>query len=311
MQKKGRCWSHDYRAPGIYLVTWRLRRGLPPLGTLAGDCRIAPGTRGSAHIRYNGTGRQVKDAIWDIPRMEPRLRVLQYSVMPDHVHIVLQVTAYLDEHPGRYIARFKARFKGIFEEGYNDQILGEDRSLRALVDYVRDNPHRLAVRMTRPEFFERRRVLHFAEPGKLSEQARQAVDAYGFEAYGNFFLLKCPLMTGVAVRRRWTEEEFRENLARWEDISRRGGILISPFISRAEKEVRDRCLELGARVIHINPRPFGPDWHKPGGADFRHCAEGRLLIVAPIRAPEALSYAYCHNLNAVAAAIAATPGLVL
>lgn len=298
MNKTGRCWKHDYRAPGIYLITIRKRRGLPDFGYIAGDCRIAPGKIGCAEVKYSPTGKNVDAEIWRIPTVDNRLKVLQYKVMPDHVHIVLRVLGRLDEHLGKYIARFESRLKGYFEVGYNDQILTRDRSLGVMINYVRENPHRLAVMRSHPEFFQRVRN----------------ISALGMEleGYGNFFLLKYPLIEPVIVHRAWSEEEFEEKRAYWYYVAANGGVLVSPFISKAEKAVRDEALELGGRIIHINPTHFGDDFTKPQGRDFTLCTEGRELILAPRVSPaETLTRSHCLNLNSIAAAIAGNPDVLI
>lgn len=298
MNKIGRCWKHDYKAPGIYLITIRKHPSLPDFGYIVGDCRIPPGKVGCAEVRYSDVGRNVNAEIWRIPTVDPRLKVLQHKVMPDHVHIVLRVLARLDEHLGKYLARFESRLKGYFENGYNDQILTKDRSLKVMINYVRENPHRLAVMRGHPEFFCRVRNISAA--------------GMELEGYGNFFLLKYPLMEAVIVHRRWSKEQQEQQRDFWRYVASNRGVLVSPFISRAEREVRDEALELGGRIIHIRPEPFCDGFKKPQGSDFGLCAEGRLLILAP-REPQApeLTRSLCLGLNAIAEAIAANPTIVL
>lgn len=230
--------------------------------------------------------------------IDARLKVLQHKVMPDHIHIVLRVLGRLDEHVGKYIARFESRLKGYFELGYNDQILTKDRSLAVMINYVRENPHRLAVMRSYPEFFQRVRNITVAD--------------MRLEGYGNFFLLKYPLIEPVIVHRAWSDLELEQKRAYWNHVASNHGVLVSPFISKAEKDVRDEVLELGGRIIHVNPEPFRDGFTKPQGRDFRLCAEGRQLILAPhvLRSP-VLTRSFCLDLNAVATTIAANPAILL
>ncbi|MCM1372091.1 MAG: hypothetical protein NC113_00380 [Bacteroides sp.] len=298
MNKIGRCWKHDYRSPGIYLITIRKHPSLPDFGYIVGDCRIPPGVPGCAEVRYTRMGSDVNREIWRLPMIDGRLKVLQHRVMPDHVHIVLRVLGRLDEHVGKYIARFESRLKGYFEAGYNDQILTKDRSLAVMINYVRENPHRLAVMRCHPEFFRRVRNITTAD--------------MQLEGYGNFFLLKYPLIEPVIVHRAWSDLELERKRAYWHHVASNHGVLVSPFISKAEKVVRDEVLELGGRIIHINPEPFGDGFTKPQGHDFSLCAEGRQLILAPrVSRSPVLTRGLCLDLNAVATAIAANPAILL
>lgn len=160
--------------------------------------------------------------------------------------------------------------------------------------YVKDNPHRLAIRKSYPDYF--RRVRKFV------------INDMEVEAYGNFFLLKHAIIEPVVVHRAWTQEELDKNRKRWLYIAKSGGILVSPFISRAEKEIRASAIGSGGRIIDISTDPMGERF-KPSGSDFQLCEEGRLLIVAPTEAA-GLTRARCLNLNAVAAVIASYPTLV-
>lgn len=58
------------------------------------------------------------------------------------------------------------------------------------------------------------------------------------------------------------------------------GVLISPFISKAEKDIREAAISLGGRIIHIRNEGFEKRF-KPSGRDFDLCASGRLLLIAP------------------------------
>lgn len=56
-------------------------------------------------------------------------------------------------------------------------------------------------------------------------------------------------------------------------------MLVSPFISQAEKEIRAAAEEAGGRFILITNEPMG-ERYKPSGRDFELCEAGRLLIIS-------------------------------
>ncbi len=98
----GRYWTgnsrapwHDYRARHIYHITLLKRAEVPDFGSLAGDWRLHSGTRGSSYVSASPIGKAVKDCLRNIGSIHPALRVLQYALMPDHLHILLSVEASL------------------------------------------------------------------------------------------------------------------------------------------------------------------------------------------------------------------------
>lgn len=112
-------------------------------------------------IRRSPLGQIIAHNIAAFPALDPKLRILQYIIMPDHIHLLLFVTDVIDRHLGSYIGMFKvkagqeyARLTGIthpvFEEDFYDCILYAKRSLNQVYDYIRDNPRRLAVRRIHP-----------------------------------------------------------------------------------------------------------------------------------------------------------------
>ncbi len=122
------------------------------------------------------------------------------------------------------------------------------------------------------------------------------------QLYGNHHLLDNPFKEQVIVHRADTAEQFERNKEKWLYTAANGGILVSPFISRREKEIRREAEELGGRFILIANRPFG-DREKPVGKDFGLCAEGRLLIIAP-QSPLDFSRSACLQMNTLACHIA-------
>lgn len=157
-QKYRASW-HDYKARCIYFITLKKAPDAPSFGKITGDPALPSGTPGCAGIQLSTLGSIVKNAIYNISRLEPRIRLFQYAMMPDHVHFLISVEQTLDESLGLVIARLKAAInntaghKGIFQEGYNDQILRRERNLNDIFNYIRDNPRRLAMRMANPEYF--------------------------------------------------------------------------------------------------------------------------------------------------------------
>lgn len=229
-----------------------------------------------------------------MPDIEPAVKVLQYSIMPDHVHILLFVLQHMRDPLGNVIARFKQAINqacdtvGIFNVGFNDQILKSGRSLDTLYRYIRENPRRLAARRQFPEYF--RRVNDMVIAG------------HKCKLYGNMLLLRNPFKEQVVVHRADSQAVCAANHARWIYTAANGGVLVSPFISPAEKAVRTEADVAGGRFITITNRPM-EERYKPAGRDFELCEAGRLLIVSPDSLDIDLTRRTCMAMNSLAGAI--------
>lgn len=295
-QQTQRAYWHDYRKPGRYLITLSKGAGIAPFSIIDGDWRLPVGTPGSSYTRWSPLGKSIADMLYQIGEIHPALRTEQYTVMPDHVHFLLWVRSTLPEHLGSYVARFKSAINiaaatdHIFEDGYNDQIITNKRSLQTIFDYIRSNPYRLAVRRDNPDFFTRRNELIIGDTG--------------CQAYGNLHLLSNPFRDQVVIHRADTSELLTRHRDEWLYTASNGGVLVSPFISKPEKAVRVEAEACGARIILITHEAFG-ERYKPAGHDFELCATGRLLIISlglPRRMR--LNRALCLKMNELAQHIA-------
>lgn len=286
---------HDYRTRCIYHLTLMKHPDCPVFGMLAGDCLIAPGERGSSYIHSSPVGAAIKEGLRNLKSIHPHLHLLQYAIMPDHLHLLLSVENNLDEILGRKIARLKvminnlARVEKVFQSSFNDQIITSDRSLDAVFEYLRKNPYRLALRQRNRDFFRRRSDI--------------VIDGEHYMAYGNLQLFSNPFKRQVIVHRRDNDDEFEDNLWRCVYVGANGGVLVSPFVSEREKMIRDEAIKNGGRIILVSNRPFG-EREKPAGRYFELCAEGRMLIIAPQIAIDS-SRASCLRLNALSELLAA------
>lgn len=285
---------HDYRARCIYMVTVVKSRQDPYFGQLAGNWAIPTGSPGGARIDLLPLGRCINDLIARLPEMESAVNVLEYCIMPDHVHILLFVRERMKKPLGFLMARFKVAvnktsgFNGVFEKGYNDQILKPSRQLSTLFRYIRENPQRLAVRRANPQFF--RRLDSVTIGGRRCR------------SYGNCQLLDHPFKEQVIVHRADTTEQLASKREKWLRAASRGGVLVSLFISPAEKAIRNEADDAGARFILITHQQK-ENRNKPSGRDFELCEAGRMLIVAPASLDVTLSRSSCMTMNTLAESI--------
>lgn len=262
----------DYRAPGFFMITITAAAGTPPLGRLSTD-------GGTPQIILSPLGELIRQSIENFTANTPEIHIPTYIIMPDHFHMLLHVRRHLHRHLGRIIGAFKGGISGrhaqltgatevtpLFKPKFHDRIVTRRGQLDTLARYIADNPRRLAIRRMHPDLF--RRYNHLC------------IGTREYAAYGNIFLLKDFDRRPVMVHRAWTAGELQENERQWLSCAANGGVLVSPFISRAEKEVRDKAIASGGRIIELRAEGF-PERFKPSGKEFELCTAGQLLLLAP------------------------------
>lgn len=261
-----RAWWHDYRAPAVYMVTLRALPEIPPFGSLMdfADPR-------QARIELSDLGQAISNSILDLGNVCPKTEILRHVIMPDHCHILIRVKEKLQDPFGKIIRGLKAGISSdygttVFDKGFNDRIVRNKRQLLTLYAYIESNPFRLAVRRLHPALFRRHLSI--------------TVNNRKMEAYGNIFLLRDYDILPVIIRSKYTQEEKQQLHDRWLRCATNNGVLISAFISKEEKTIRDEAIEAGARIIQIYPNGL-PERFKPSGTEFQLCSEGRLLILSP------------------------------
>ncbi len=283
---KRRSWLNDYEGRRIYLITISKNAATPLFGKITGDPLLPPAHENTPRVELSAIGKIIDEEIDAIPRINDKLRILAKVVMLDHIHFVIYVTENISRHIGKEIAVFKRNCtkrywatdnskeetrQPVFEANYTDSILKRDGQLSAMIGYVLDNPRRRALIGKYPDFFMRRFVFSIKSSDSESDDLR-------FKGIGNAFLMRCPNKVPVMVRSMWTDEEFSTRKEEWLQLARDGAVLVSPFYSKREKEVRDEALAQGSRLIVMRNQGF-PEKFKPSGKEFDLCSEGRLLML--------------------------------
>ena len=245
-----------------------------------------------------------------------RVQVLHYQIMPDHFHGILYVRDTLpkDYSLGKIVAAWKsscshALWEGsslgapdfsseklpLFSRGFNDRILFREGQLQTWIAYLNDNPRRLWLKIHFPNRL--RKVYNFSA-GKKGHQ---------YTAFGNTFLITYPERIQVRCHRNLTEEQIQEEIETYLKEARRGTVLISPFISPAEKAVYEACYKEKLPIIHIVNRGLDGQFIYPSGRDLTGCSEGFLLVLDPYAdysvetAAKRITRTECLNLNDFAA----------
>lgn len=151
-------------------------------------------------------------------------------------------------------------------KGYNDKILHNYSTLDKWKAYLQDNPRRLAVKRSHPDYFK----------------VRFGVEVGGqtYAAIGNRFLLTHPEKVQIQLSRSLTQEQIDEKVAYFLSLARQGTILVSPAISKGEQAVMRAALDAHLPLIFLTPWGFN-QFSKPGHQYYEACSEGRFLILSP------------------------------
>ncbi len=187
-------------------------------------------------------------------------------------------------------------------DGFQDTILFREGQLTAMIEYIRDNPRRLAEKRSNPALFKR--VASLALPldgGRLVGR---------FEALGNRHLLERPLHQvqcsrrfcayrreakrggGMKIARTPDGEpiiesespEYRERLESALAAAAHGAVVLSPCISDGERQIAREAMKRRLPLVALKNMGFAK-MEKPVGRSFDACAEGRLLLLAPAAWP--------------------------
>ena len=307
--------KHDYTSSCIYLVTVTTADRKRVLGSLVGE------SPDKAAIEPTALGQYVAEtfrraAAETTRKTGCRVQVLHYQIMPDHFHGILYVRDTLPkDYPlGKIVAAWKSdcthalwadssfcsqyfssEKPSLFSSGFNDRILFRKGQLQTWIAYLNDNPRRLWLKK---HFPDRLRKVYDFKAGKKGHQ---------YTAVGNTFLVTYPERLQVRCHRNLTEEQIEDEVATYLQEARRGTVLISPFISTAEKAVYDACYKEKLPMIHIVNRGLDGKFVYPSGRDLTGCSDGFILVLAPYAdysaetAAKRITRAQCLNLNEYAA----------
>lgn len=281
--------KHDYTSTCIYLITVTTVDRKRVLGSLVGDSAKTAAIEATALGTYVAESFR-KTAAEITKKTGCRVQVLHYQIMPEHFHGILYVRDTLpSDYPlGKIIAAWKSDCSHafwnasslsaqdfssektpLFSRGFNDRILFRQGQLQTWIAYLDDNPRRLWLKTHFPNRL--RKVYNFSA-GKKGHQ---------YTAVGNTFLVTYPERLQVRCHRHLTEQQIQAEVATYLQEARRGTVLVSPFISPAEKAVYDACYQEKLAMIHIVNRGLDGQFVYPSGRDLSGCSEGFMLVLAP------------------------------
>ncbi len=294
---------HDYTRPAKYLITFLKDSTTPVLSNIVGFPPYV--SYESAQTILTDLGSLIPTAISKWIEKYPQIIVPACAIMPDHIHLRVDVTSPIPNGLSTAIGRLKGiisseyhyslpewmrptEMRTLFSKGFNDRIAYDAEQWDNQIHYTRDNPRRYMLKQTFPDYMTRRWIITMGE-----EQ---------YMAKGNIFLLNQPHLFPVKFSRNFSEKESFEWTERCKSMLHNGSIPVSPFIHPKEKEVKEYAINQGFNIVRICTNGFA-ERESAAGIEFELMSKGRLLLIAPMEyktQKQDLKYQYAQHLNGVA-----------
>ena len=307
----------DYKGRAIYHFTLPVEERFPLFGTLDGE------SADRAFVRLNPFGCRMCQMLCGLAQFYAgkgfALKVLAHKVMPDHVHLVIQVLEPLPQSIGAVVRGFKSGCTKVYKEMYGsgdnaagvygNSKDGHERDADAPVHFARIFARRGSIWEQNPAYYHER-ILH--APGQLRRMIDYVKDnprrlwikshhpelfrlhrrtekaGLSFTSMGNHFLLDWPDKQVVEISRSATNDEVQERLRKVLAAAHNGTVTYTAAISKGEQIIARTLREQGyPLVVLLNdgfPKEGSPHerYYKPGGVYFEACSKGQLLLLEPI-----------------------------
>lgn len=144
--------GYDYSLPGAYFITICAHENRCVFGrvpTLDGA--------GQADVEYSPLGKIAFERLQDLERHYTNVRVDNWVIMPNHVHLLISITRQIPDVPSvsycipNVIGKFKVSvtrearkarlFSGaLWQKSYHDHIVRGEEDYRAIWNYITGNP---------------------------------------------------------------------------------------------------------------------------------------------------------------------------
>ena len=293
---------------------------------------------GAPHIELSPLGIKVKESLERMPQVEPKIELVCYSIMPNHIHFIIAVRGELSRPIGTIIRSFMGatsrslhmlRTEGkiqwnsaaasiarktstekpsLWQPGYCIGICHTEQKLHTRIGYVIENPFFGILETERHDFMKRTMML--------------TIKGRRYSGYGNMLLLKEPDRLQVFCHRNHPvthepyhlTQDFREEKQAILNAAADGVVIVTPGISPGESDIMWSVLQNGGYVINIQQEeiPISDKWH-PEKERRIYCSQGQMLVLSVHDLPHqtfydcmgqeipmTTSYARFHLLNFVA-----------
>ena len=299
----------DYKGRAIYHFTLPVEERYPLFGTLDGE------SAETAFVRLNPYGRRVCQMLCGLAQFYAgkgfALKVLAQKVMPDHVHLVIQVLEPLPQSIGAVVRGFKSGCTKVYKEMYssgenaaevhrneerNDED-GHEKAAEVPVQFARIFAGRGSIWQQDAAYYHER-ILH--APGQLRRmidyvkdnprrlwikshnpelfKLHRRTEAAGlsFTSMGNHFLLDWPDKQMVEMSRSATKEEVQEQLQSVLAAAHNGTITYTAAISKGEQLIARTLREQGYPLVVL----LNDGFPKEGSPHERYYKPGGVYFEA-------------------------------
>ena len=302
----------DYKGRAIYHFTLPVEERFPLFGTLEGE------RAETAFVRLNPFGRCVCQMLCGLAQFYAgkgfALKVLAQKVMPDHVHLVIQVLEPLPQSIGAVVRGFKSGCTKVYKEmygsgdnaagvhgnaadGHERGADGHERGAEAPMHFARIFARRGSVWEQNPAYYHER-ILH--APGQLRRmidyvkdnprrlwikshhpelfRLHRRTEAAGlsFTSMGNHFLLDWPDKQVVEMSRSATNDEVQERLRKVLAAAHNGAVTYTAAISKGEQLIARTLREQGYPLVVL----LNDGFPKEGSPHERYYKPGGVYFEA-------------------------------
>ena len=145
-RKRNRIPRYDYSIPGEYFVTICTANRRKMFRNVVGASIARP------NCEYlNNAGRIVERLIKESPERYPAVRIDNYAVMPNHVHMLMRISCDENGRPmvaptiSTVVQQFKGRAaklidSGLWQKSFYDHVVRDDADYKKIWEYIESNP---------------------------------------------------------------------------------------------------------------------------------------------------------------------------
>ena len=149
-RKPNRLTEYDYSTPNVYFITLCTNHRKNLFWADVGAIIDRP-----ENVPLNSLGVIVRQSILDMPKHYPTISVDHYVIMPNHVHLLLQIHADSDGRSmiAPTISTAVRLMKGavskqagfpVWQKGFYDHVIRNDKDYREIWNYIEGNPGKWA-----------------------------------------------------------------------------------------------------------------------------------------------------------------------
>lgn len=152
---------YNYSREGAYFITICIKNRLNLLGNIT-----------NAKIELNNYGRTVEKEIIETNKIRKNVKINEYIIMPNHVHLIIEISETLNyeqgvcntplQTPAKTIGAIIKGIKSatsrqigysIWQRNYYEHIIRNEKEYYKIVEYIQNNP----LKWEEDEYFEKER----------------------------------------------------------------------------------------------------------------------------------------------------------